>query len=165
MLYKDSIYAKWIKDPKNKESYAELNKLLDRNKEMHRYYDAAIAQKLLEIKETSKITKFSKTPLKRLKEEYPLHAIFAEASVMVAQKKYNEALEKSYEIHHKIQEQKSLLRVYNLLRIALLEKILQHENQELTALCELQTILDTAVIPEKQDLLKYLSKRMELLQK
>lgn len=166
LLFKDTVYGKWFKDPMNSEHFEELTKLLDRNRDMHKNYDAPIAQKLMEIGEINKARSFSKVPLKRLKEDFPLYAIFVENSILIAEKKYSDALEKSYAIQDKIKDKECLLNIYNLLRIALLEKTLQHAEKEFAVLNELKSILDKLQgnsISEQEDLIHYLTKRIEVL--
>jgi len=166
LFFKDEIYSKWFKEPKNNEYFTELNRILDRNKELHKVFDGAIAQKLIEIGESEKVKAYSKVPLKCLSNEFPNHAIFVENSILIAEKKYEKALGKAYDLNDKIGSQGGLLKIYNLLRISLLEKMLDNPQAEHAALIELKQLLqkDTKKLnPEEVEVLDYLNKRVKFL--
>ncbi len=168
LFFKDEIYSKWFKEPKNNEYFTELNRILDRNKDLHKIFDGSIAQKLIEIGESEKVKAYSKVPLKFLSNEFPNHAIFVENSILIAEKEYEKALEKAYDLNAKIGSQGGLLKIYNLLRISLLEKKLDNPLAEHAALIELKQELQNdskKLNPEEAEVMNYLKKRIKFLKK
>jgi hypothetical protein len=168
LFFKDEIYSKWLKEPTNNEYFAELNKILDRNKDLHKIFDGVIAQKLIEIGQFEKVKIYSKLPLRYLNGEFPFFALFVENSILIAEKKYDLALKKSYELNDKIENVNGSLKIFNLLRISLLEKALDHKHDEYAALVKLKKILQNNVKNltfEKEEVMNYTNKRIKLLEK
>lgn len=163
LLLKDSIYSKWEQDPTNEESFQELKDLLQRNHALHHSYDGKIAQKLLEMKKIEELSSFSKLPVEKLHKISEDHAEFVKISLLITQEKWQEALTKAYDLNERLGEI-SYLKFYNLLRISLLEKNLNHPNRELKALAELECMLSkkNSLITESS-LKEYIFQRKALL--
>lgn len=163
LLLKDSIYAKWEKNPSDETNFQELEQLLKRNESLHKVYGSLIAQKLLEMHQADKVYEFSKKPVENLKEISPEYAEFAETSVLISQDKLNEALGRSYALDEKITEP-TKLKFYNLLRISLIEKSLSHATEELKALNRLSAMLEEKeFLKEEKTYSEYISSRKHVL--
>ncbi|PIS01847.1 MAG: hypothetical protein COT84_00025 [Chlamydiae bacterium CG10_big_fil_rev_8_21_14_0_10_35_9] len=163
LLLKDSIYAKWEKNPSDEGNLQELEKLLKRNESLHHVYGSLIAQKLLEMQKVDKAYEFSKKPVENLKEISPEYAEFVETSLLISQNRLKDALMRSYELDEKITGF-TKLKFYNLLRISLIEKSLSHKTEELKVLNRLSTMLENKeFLEEVQTYADYISSRKKTL--
>jgi hypothetical protein len=143
-LAAEMAYSHWEGD-KN-EHFVELQKLIRKHPELHAKYDGAIAQKLLSQSEKGLATSYGKATLKRMGDFSPYYKDFSACSLMIADQKLEEALQSakalktSMDSDDRFWEKKSsvvrhgcILYAYNLLRIAMLEKVAGTPKGELEA--------------------------------
>lgn len=131
------------------ETLNKLNDIIQRHPELHAQYDGPIAQQLLNENKVADAMNYADGSLKRItKDNLPLYKDFASTSLLISEKKYKDALERS-----KILQQNSLanaseyknnyLEALNLLRIAILYQELGQKQEELNAWNELTNYLTT----------------------
>jgi hypothetical protein len=130
-LAAEMAYLRWEGN-----SFTQLQRLLKKHPELHAKYDGGIAQKLLSSSESGLAASYGKSALRRMKDVSFYHTQFSEGSLLMANEQFSEALAKAKELKTLMEqddafwEQKSqivrhgsILFAYNLLRIALLEKV------------------------------------------
>lgn len=144
----ERVYQKW---EGSKKSLAILEKLIRRHPELHAKYDGAIAQKLLTSSEHGLAKSYASAALKRTEFFSPYHTQFSKDSLLITEGKLSEALADAKGLKKSMQEDDafwenrssvvrhgSLLYAYNLLRIAMLEKVTGSPEGELAAWEELK---------------------------
>lgn len=148
-LAADMAYNHWEGD-KN-EQFAKLQRLIRKHPELHAKYDGAIAQKLLSNSEKGLATSYGRATLKRIGDFSPYYKDFSACSLMIADQKLEEALHESKNLKalldsdDRFWEKKStlvrhgcILYAYNLLRIAMLEKLAGTPKGEFEAWAEMK---------------------------
>ncbi len=146
-LAAEIAYADWEGD-KN-ESFIKLQRLIRKHPELHAKYDGGIAQKLLSNSEKGLATSYGKATLKRMGDFSPYYKDFSTCSLMIADQKLGEALQNakalkaSMDTDNRFWDKQSnlvrhgcILYAYNLLRIAMLEKVAGTPKGELEAWLE-----------------------------
>jgi hypothetical protein len=147
-LAADMAYNHWEGD--RNEQLVKLQKLIRKHPELHAKYDGAIAQKLLSNSEKGLATSYGRATLKRIGDFSPYYKDFSACSLMIADQKLEEALREaktlkaSMDRDDRFWEKKStlvrhgcILYAYNLLRIAMLEKLAGTPKGELEAWAEM----------------------------
>jgi len=126
------------------QAFRNLEKILTKRPELNSKYDALLAQALL-IKDRPQdaIPYAERTLARTAKENLPIYQEFSNATLLIAQGNFNEALQHSGNIKLKIdtirkadnpnKEVGETLYAYNLIRIPLLEKQLGNTSNELAA--------------------------------
>lgn len=119
-----------------KASLAKLEKILYRNPDLHAKYDGLIAQALLNLNNVQEALPFAENAIARTKSENaPFFTDFANTTLLIAEKKYDQALQNAKDLNKKITEQtealkeNSLLFAYNLLRIGMLQQQLGQKEE------------------------------------
>jgi hypothetical protein len=148
-LTAEMAYHHWEGD--RSEQFTKLQKIIRKHPELHAKYDGAIAQKLLSTSESGLATSYGKATLKRMGDFSPYYKEFSACSLMIADRKWAEALKNSKALKASMDsddgfwEKKSdlvrhgcILYGYNLLRIAMLEKTAGTPKGELEAWHELK---------------------------
>ncbi len=148
-LAADIAYNHWEGD--RNEQLVKLQKLIRKHPELHAKYDGAIAQKLLSSSEKGLATSYGRATLKRIGDFSPYYKDFSTCSLMIADQKLEEALREakalkaSMDSDDRFWERKStlvrhgcILYAYNLLRIAMLEKLAGTSKGELEAWAEMK---------------------------
>ena len=148
-LAAEMAYHHWEGD--RNEHFTQLQKLIRKHPELHAKYDGAIAQKLLSHSEKGLATSYGKATLKRIGDFSPYYKDFSKCSLMIVDQKLEEALQNakalkaSMDGDDRFWEKKSdfvrhgcILYAYNLLRIAMLEKVAGTPEGELAAWAELK---------------------------
>lgn len=143
-LTAEKLFNQW--SGTGNEQLIKLKKLLKQHPELHAKYDGRIAQKLLLSSQQGLAATFSKAALKRVGDFSPHYAQFSECSLLIGEKKLQEALDRSKNLKqtldqdHQFWTPKSelikhgqMLYGYNLLRIAFLEQALDNPLGELEA--------------------------------
>ncbi len=176
-LAADMAYNHWEGD-KN-EQFVKLQKLIRKHPELHAKYDGAIAQKLLSNSEKGLATSYGKATLKRIGDFSPYYKEFSACSLMIADQKLEQALHEaktlkaSMDGDDRFWEQKStlirhgcILYAYNLLRIAMLEKLAGTPQGELEAWAEMKEaylLIQQNFQSQEISLLDYIKYREEAL--
>lgn len=120
------------------ESLDKLSSLLQKTPELHAKYDGLIAQILINRGDVNAATNYANLALERTQsEDAPFYTNYSQTTLLIAQKNYQEALNRSLALNEKMQESEvhhhqqpemrgwgTVLFGYNLCRIALLQQIL-----------------------------------------
>ncbi len=138
---------------KEESSLRKLMTITSKDKNLHNTFDIPIALALLEKKNKEEAAFYLKRALKPLEETSPYHALYAQSTLSILKSDWEKALQDSLELKKQIQdyaagEDFSSLYFTNLLRIALLEKKLNHPLAELQAWQELETSLEISLQKE-----------------
>lgn len=135
------------KDPSaSNEALNKLSSILSSRSELHAAYDGAIAQILLNRDQVSEAKPFALATLKRTKpNNLPLYSDFATSTLLISEKKYQEALDQAQALNTKMLDEIAkipsendrsfgdMLFAFNLLRIATLQQQVGNNNAELQA--------------------------------
>lgn len=143
-LAAEKTFNEWSGDRNDK--LIKLQKILKQHPELHAKYDGRIAQKLLVNSEHGLASSFSKATQKRIGEFSPYYTAFSNCSLLIAEKKFEKALEESQTLKQSLDQdltfwktQSDLVRHggilygYNLLRIAFLQQLTGNKPGELAA--------------------------------
>lgn len=128
-------------------AFEQLSKILASRPELNSKYDAMVAQALMIQDKPQEAIPFAERTFARVsKDNLPLYIDFAKITLLIENKKYDEALSKSRDLKEKLlpkteEEPITTLSAYNLLRIAMLEQALDHKTEELQAWEELNNTL------------------------
>ena len=133
---------KWQKTPANASLEETLHAALRKAPQVERILKADVAQTLLAAGRTTESEALASEYVTRLNEEAPLHAAFAKTSFLIEKKEYQKALEQAVSLKERL-ETGSALSLYNLVRIACLQKQLGNGPGELAAWEELRGLLET----------------------
>ena len=113
--------------------YHNVEKILDRSPRARLSIRSEMAQRLLSTGRCDEAEKWAKAPIQELRSIAPDHAEFAEISLLIGHKRYQEALERSVSLKEKLQGQQTVLVGRNLLRIAILHEQLGNKPGEIAA--------------------------------
>lgn len=143
-LVAESAFNEWKGD--RSQQLVKLQKILKQHPELHAKYDGRIAQKLLISSEQGLAASFSKASLKRVGGFSPYYTQFSNCSLLIGEKKFQEALQESKRLKKALDQDEqfwetkstlvthgNVLYGYNLLRIAFLEQALGNTQGELEA--------------------------------
>lgn len=170
----EEAYSAWLAEPKDTTRYKAMEKAFKKVPALKKKYESAIAQKLLVIGRTEEALKMARGVLARAKGHAPLHATFAEGSLLIEQGKYQQALEQAVALKEQMQDHKPfILYAEVLIRIANLHQQMNNHPGEKVAWEELQAHLKTdpagadsilGSFSEKQiDLTHYVLERQKIL--
>lgn len=128
----------------SREHLKQLTGAMDKHPELHAAYDGTIAQLLINADQTAEALPFAQATLDRTKQDHlPLFADYATTTLLIAQKKHQEALEKSLLLQEHIisalntaitpaiKNAHEGLFAFNLLRIGMLQQELGNHQAEL----------------------------------
>lgn len=119
------------------EQLIQLQKILKHHPELHAKYDGKIAQKLLLSSEQGLSVSFVKAAQKRIGELSPYYTQFTNCSLLIGERKFDEALTRASELNKALKQDEqyhgSILYGYNLLRIAFLMQKVGDRPGELAA--------------------------------
>lgn len=120
----------------------QLDSLMQRHPELKARYEGPLAQELLSKGQTEEATRFAEEIFKRTAPDHLEHdQVYSQASLWIAEGKYDEALEQSQRLKETLDRLDSpplMLYVFNLLRLAMLHQQLGHPQEELQIWEELQ---------------------------
>lgn len=125
-------YAAWIANPEDQKLYQDFNRALDKVPSMRRALCGQMAQRFLSAHHSDEAAKLAAESMVELRKVAPLHAEFAATSLLIDQKRYQEALERSVALKEKAPVT-SVLYAQNLIRIALLQQMLNNPSGEMAA--------------------------------
>ncbi len=183
-LVAEEKYSKWLKDPKDEQSFLEMKKALKKVPDLERKYGAMIAQELFQRNQLADAIVFAEDALKHIQLEAPFHAMYGQTSVLIEQGSFQDALELAVNLKESMdsfgfesiensKEAGSLLYAHNLLRIACLQKELSNKPGEKAAWDALEIFFDQRQSLAKQvmgtfrdgglDLSHYISERKKSL--
>lgn len=148
-LTAEKTFNEWTGDRNDK--LIKLQKLLKQHPELHAKYDGRIAQKLLLNSQEGLAASFSRATHKRIGPFSPYYAQFSNCSLLIGEKKFDEALSQSLALKLSLDQDQhfwmtkseivkhgAMLYGYNLLRIAFLEQMVGNSAGELAAWKEFQ---------------------------
>jgi hypothetical protein len=143
-LVAEKLFNEWSGD-KN-ENLVKLQKILKQHPELHAKYDGRIAQKLLLSSQEGLAASFSRATQNRIGEFSPHYRQFSNCSILIGEKKFDEALSQSIQLKQSLDQDDlfwktnseivkhgAVLYGYNLLRIAFLEQMVGNISGELSA--------------------------------
>ncbi len=143
-LAAEKTFNEWSGD--RNEKLIKLQKILKHHPELHAKYDGRIAQKLLLSSQQGLAASFSKATQKRIGEFSPYYMQFSNCSLLIGEKKFDEALSQSKALKQSLDQDEAFWKTksevvkhgavlygYNLLRIAFLEQMVGNAAGELAA--------------------------------
>lgn len=143
-LAAEKTFNEWTGDRNDK--LIKLQKILKQHPELHAKYDGRIAQKLLVNSEHGLAAGFAKAAQRRIGEFSPYYARFSNCSLLIGEKKFENALEESLSLKQALDQDPNfwktesdlvrhggILYGYNLLRIAFLQQLAGNNAGELAA--------------------------------
>lgn len=178
--------AKWEASPQDDVLYREMQEAVRKAPAIEKKYEAAIAQKLIEVEKFDQALEMANRSLLRVKDAAPLHTAYAAASLLIERGAYQEALERAVALKEEIGRMfdvnrlsedwlvgGSLLYAHNLVRIACLHQELKNHPGEKAAWEEFERFLQEGTpladlviksFSEKQlDLTQYIAERKKQL--
>jgi hypothetical protein len=128
-------FEQWKQTPGDGLLAKEMERALEKAPGLKRALEAEIAQVFLSDGQFHNADVMATNCIERLNLESPLHAEFAQASLLIEQKEYQKALELSVSLKEHLEgdEERSSLCGWNLLRLAFLQKQLHNKSGELAA--------------------------------
>ena len=116
------LYSKWEKSRED-QFFTKLQQVLERRTDLHAKFDPLIAQKLLGSGKGKEAAPYAENVFKRSKDASPFHRQFSETSLTIGRGEFTKALEASKSLKEQMKnELPNFLQIYNLVRIAVLEK-------------------------------------------
>jgi hypothetical protein len=135
-----------MSDPvKEAEAFKQLSTLLNEYPALRPFYEGPAAQELLNQKRLSEAEPLIQRTFERTRSLFPLSYLsYAENSVLIDQGRFKEALSSAYSLKTRLdtskEEASPVLYMFNLLRIALLEKQMQNKEKLEAAWKEMEQI-------------------------
>lgn len=143
-LIAEKTFNAWSGD--RNDQLVKLQKILKQHPELHAKYDGRIAQKLLLNSQQGLALSFSKATQKRIGQVSPYYTLFSNGSLLIGEKKFDEALSQSKNLKAMLDQDDSFWKTksatvkhgavlygYNLLRIAFLEQMIGNSAGEQAA--------------------------------
>lgn len=140
----EKTFNEWSGDINEK--FVQLQKILKHHPELHAKYDGVMAQKLLISSHQGLAASLSQATQKRIGELSPHYALFSKCSLVIGEKKFDEALQQAKALKETLQQDENfwkstsevvkhgtLLYGYTLLRIAFLEQKMGNPSGEKAA--------------------------------
>lgn len=167
----EEVFAKWATSPQDAVLYASMKEAMRNVPELQKKYEATIVQTLLNTDKLQDALSMAHSSLARVKDEVPFHAVYAQASLLIEQGNFQEALEKAVSLKEQmgpsfLKENKAgaLLYMHNLLRIACLHQELKNRPGERAAWEELESILQLESKPAQSLLGNFTEREVNLIQ-
>jgi hypothetical protein len=157
----EQSYLNW-KNSSDDLSRKEFDSLLSKNQSLLPKYQGKSVQAFIEKKEINKAISESKNVIDRIETESPFHIKFSQITLLISQNMFAKALEGSYSLKELIKNKDqnkdySILGLYNLLRIALLENKLKSYQKELICWEELENLIQKDKLTTSNSLANILS--------
>lgn len=142
-LQAKTAFEQWKKTPESESLAKEMERGLHKIPGFRRLFEAEIAQVCLSHGQVERANEKAAPCISRLQEDFPLHAAFAKASLLIEEKEYQKALEASVTLKERLEGSKEFvsLKGWNLVRLAFLHKQLQNSSGELAAWEEVKTFI------------------------
>lgn len=116
------------------DAFKKLEQVIKRHPELHAKYDGPIAQILISRNSFSEALPYAAGAIQRTKaENEPYFYSYAQNTILIAEKNYNEALKNSVALKTQIANKEPVLFGFNLIRIASLQQQLGSKSEELNA--------------------------------
>ncbi len=141
IILAEKAYLEWNEGDES--AWDELNNLFVKLPNLRTQYQGQLIQDLLKRAKIEKALLYSQSVFEGLKDDISLYIQFSKISLNITQCSYEKALTDSYTLKNEIdsssqKEDLFFLNLYNLLRIAFLEKTLGHKGNELEVLVEIK---------------------------
>lgn len=163
-------FAQWMDRPYDDHRLAGLVHALQKVPQLKERYEPVLAQKLIEGGRGSEVLDLAAKAIALAKTETPLHAAYAETTLLIEQKQYQLSLERAVALKTKMDSEcgisrfmenpalgGALLYGYNLVRIAFLQQELGNGPGEKAAWEELEAFLSLS----KKDVVQPISRGLE----
>ncbi len=170
----ENIYQGWKTSPQDNKSFSDLKKFLHKYPDIRPKYEGLMVQQLLINENLSEEAVFmANKALKRTDKELPYYSSYSYTTLLILQKKYENALLEAKKLKNEIASDLSFLKgdaevagpllySYNLLRIAFLEKELKNSENEMIAWQDFEKYTN-AYVENRAD--KNSKRAMDLLKK
>ncbi len=156
-----TAFARWESNPTDTALFSHLVEALKNTTDLHQKYDALIAQKWIEAGDYDRAIPYAQSGIKKLQAECPLHASFAETTLLIGRGLYQEALEKAMGLKELLGDDPQLY-THNLIRIACLQRHLENTPGEIAAWKDLQEFAKGSEEVQKSVLAQYQDKNLDL---
>ncbi len=140
-------YAAWMQSPKDEAAWGALQEELS---SLPEGAASPLAQQLILHDKLAEAEKLAREPLQHLRREAPPYAVYAQTTFLIAEGRYQDALEQAVRLNEAMEDEESLLCAYNKLRIASLQKALGNRPGERAAWEELRRYLEAHPALDKQ---------------
>lgn len=158
----EKAFLDWKQKPEDEKLFQAF-KSSSQFKEMERNLAGQIAQLLLLAGKAEEAFLTAQTSLRQLHSIVPEYAEFSEISLLIAQKHYQDALERSVSLKEKLPEQSTLFE-QNLVRIAFLQQQLNNSAGELAAWIDCEKLKNFSILSSKSvPFQSYIDQRKDLL--
>ncbi len=134
-----------LKKEKLDQNISEIKSLLSKIEYLQPNYQGILGQHLYNIGHVDQASIFAENAIKRTDNELQLYSSYSKTSILINNKNYENALISAKQLDEKLSSQKDnhlSLYSYNLLRLAVLNKILDNKHDEKLACTELKNHLD-----------------------
>lgn len=151
----EKVFAEWESMPQDEALFRAMSQALEQVPELRDKYQAVIAQQLIAVGKGAQAFPLAYGVLETAREETPLHADYAETSLLIEQGECQRALERAVGLRERIAKEcdvekfcqdvlvgGAFLYAHNLLRIAFLQQELQNAPGETAAWHDLEAFLE-----------------------
>lgn len=142
----DKAFNNILKKEQLSKNISEMKSLLLKREYLQPNYQGILGQHLYNIGYVDQASIFAENAIKRTNNEVEVYSSYSKTSILINNKNFEKALSDAKQLDEKLNNQKDnhlSLYSYNLLRIAILNKILGHKNEEKLACTQLKNHLDT----------------------
>jgi len=141
-LTANELYKRWTQNQLvNRDAFLEL---VSQQKTLVPYYSTQIMHQLIESGENKKAIDFCQKNLV-LSNDDP-YTRFSQGTIQILQHRYKEALAGAYSLQTSLKKENALLNIYNLLRIAVLEKKLGNPSKAKQSFSAVKKTLETTSV-------------------
>lgn len=148
----DAAYEKWSLSPSSEqETFEKLEKLMDRHPNLYKKFGSLIAEKCLVMNEPLLAAKFGGAALKQMEKVAPYHQLFSKTALCIAEGHYEQALNEAIGLKQQMEKglQDPILFIFNMMRIASLERELGLFQKEALTLNEVKSYLQSSECPKE----------------
>lgn len=143
----ESAFLAWEKKPDDPSLFISMKKAFSKAPSIQKKYESAVAQKLFRMDQIQDALFLANRSIERVKKDVPYHASFAEGTLLIETHEFQKALESAVSLKEKMDSPlfskgERVLYLYNLLRIAALQKELKNPAGEISAWDELELSLE-----------------------
>lgn len=140
-------YEKWSSNPTaEQQTFEKLEKLIAIHPSLYKKFGTLIAEKCVVLNEAALAGKFAHGAFTQMKDFIPYHLLFSKAALLIADSKYDQALNEAIFLKEQLAEkQDSTLFIFNLIRIASLQKNLGLSQNEADSLEEIRSWLRSGI--------------------
>jgi hypothetical protein len=161
----EALFNRWESSSNDQVLLSDLQKTIQNIPQLREKYDTAIAHKMIQNGQGSELFKVAQKAMSIIEQDAPLHADFAETTLLIEQSGYQQALERAVRLKQKMlndQLTKTVLFGENLIRIAHLQQELKNGPGEKAAWDDVQSFFKEETSAAKRILQEFQAKRINL---